>query len=118
MFFLVGVICVNFGEKDSWINSLVLLIGKVGYVNIFIGLISVVGEEKVIVLIKIVIVFVCDMGGNLLKYFLMKGLVYEEEYCVVVKVCVEEGFVLELIGGIDKENFEIIVCIVFEVNVE
>lgn len=68
-------------------------------------------------MVKIVIVLVCDMGGNVFKYFFMKGLSYEEEFWVVVDVCGEEGFVLELIGGIDKENFEIILCIVLEVDV-
>ena len=48
----------------------------------------------------------------------MKGLAHEEEYRAVAKVCAEEGFALEPTGGIDKENFETIVRIALEANVE
>ena len=58
------------------------------------------------------------MGGNSLKYFPMKGLAHEEEYRAVAKACAEEGFALEPTGGIDKENFETIVRIALEANVE
>ncbi|MCU4769366.1 KDGP aldolase family protein [Bacillus toyonensis] len=114
----VGATRANLGEKDSWINSLVSPTGKVGYVNISTGPISAAGEEKAIVPIKIAIALVRDMGGNSLKYFPMKGLAHEEEYRVVAKACAEEGFALEPTGGIDKENFETIVRIALEANVE
>ncbi len=58
------------------------------------------------------------MGGNSLKYFPMKGLAHEEEYRAVAKACAEEGFALEPTGGIDKENFETILRIALEANVE
>lgn len=61
------------------INGLVLFIGKVGYVNIVIGLLS-LGVLVVEVFIEIVIKLLKDMGGSFIKYFLMKGLVYKEEY--------------------------------------
>lgn len=61
------------------INGLVLFIGKVGYVNIVIGLLS-FGVLVVEVFIEIVIKLLKDMGGSFIKYFLMKGLVYKEEY--------------------------------------
>ncbi|MGN7896020.1 2-dehydro-3-deoxy-phosphogluconate aldolase [Bacillus sp. 22475] len=114
----VGATRANLGEKDSWINSLVSPTGKVGYVNISTGPISAAGEEKAIVPIKTAIALVHDMGGNSLKYFPMKGLAHEEEYRAVAKACAEEGFALEPTGGIDKENFETIVRIALEANVE
>lgn len=58
------------------------------------------------------------MGGILIKYFLMKGLVYREEFKVVVEVCVKYDFYLELIGGIDFLNFEEILKIVIDVGVK
>ncbi|PEF04422.1 2-dehydro-3-deoxyphosphooctonate aldolase [Bacillus thuringiensis] len=114
----VGATRANLGEKDSWINSLVSPTGKVGYVNISTGPISAAGEEKANVPIKTAIALVRDMGGNSLKYFPMKGLAHEEEYRAVAKACAEEGFALEPTGGIDKENFETIVRIALEANVE
>lgn len=50
-----------------------------------------------------------DMGGSLIKFFLMGGFKIKDEYIEVVKVCVKYNFYLELIGGIDLDNFKEIV---------
>lgn len=113
----VGATRANLGEKDSWINSLVSPTGKVGYVNISTGPVSAGASETAIVPIKAAIALVRDMGGNALKYFPMKGLKHEEEYRAVAKACGEEGFALEPTGGIDLENFEIILEIALEAKV-
>ncbi|MDR4369623.1 oxo-acid lyase, partial [Bacillus cereus] len=108
----------NLGEKDSCINSLVSTTGKVGDVNISTGPISEAGEEIAFVLIKTAIAFVRDIGGNSLKYLPMKGLAHDEKYRAVAKACAAEGIALEPTGGIYKENFETIVRIELEANIE
>ncbi|KEK23023.1 2-dehydro-3-deoxy-phosphogluconate aldolase [Bacillus gaemokensis] len=114
----VGATRANLGEKDSWINSLVSPTGRVGYVNISTGPISAAQDEHAIVPIKTAIALIRDMGGNAIKYFPMKGLAHEEEFHAVATACAEEGFALEPTGGIDKENFETILRIALEANVQ
>lgn len=57
------------------------------------------------------------MGGNALKFSLMKGLIHEEEFRAVAKGCAEADFALEPTGGIDLNNFERILDIPLEVGV-
>lgn len=83
---------------------------------IFIGLLSYCVLEG-IVFIEMVIVLFKDMGGSFVKYFLMGGFICCDEYKVVVDVCVCYDFWLELMGGIDLENFVEILYIVFDVGV-
>ena len=113
----VGATRANLGEKDSWINSLVSPTGRVGYVNISTGPVSAAQNEHAIVPIKTAIALVRDMGGNALKYFPMEGLHREGEFRAVAQACGEEGFALEPTGGIDKENFEMILRIALQANV-
>lgn len=113
----VGATRANLGGQDSWINSLVSPIGRVGYVNISTGPVSAAKSEHAIVPIKAAIALVCDMGGNALKYYPMNGLSHEEEFIAVARACGEEGFALEPTGGIDKENFEAILRIALEAKV-
>ncbi|ADU29432.1 2-dehydro-3-deoxy-phosphogluconate aldolase [Evansella cellulosilytica] len=117
VFPVVGATRANVGEKTSWINSLVSPTGRVGYVNISTGPISAAQSEHAIVPIKTAIALVRDMGGDALKFFPMKGLNCKDEYRAVAKACGEEGFSLEPTGGIDKENFEMILRIALEANV-
>ncbi|WP_019638342.1 2-dehydro-3-deoxy-phosphogluconate aldolase [Paenibacillus fonticola] len=114
----VGATRANLGEKDSWINSLVSPTGRPGYVNISTGPISTAGSEQAIVPIRAAISLVRDMGGNALKYFPMEGLSREEEFRAVARGCAAEGFALEPTGGIDMDNFEVILRIAFESGVQ
>ena len=113
----VGATRANLGEKDSWINALVSPAGKAGYVNISTGPASAESSETAIVPVKAAIALVRDMGGNALKYFPMKGLQSEEEFCAVAKACGEEDFALEPTGGIDLDNFAHILKIALEAKV-
>lgn len=113
----VGATRANLGHKDSWINSLVSPAGRPGYVNISTGPSSAAQNEQAIVPVKSAIALVRDMGGQVLKYFPMNGLSCEEEFRAVAKACGEEDFALEPTGGIDKENFEMILRIAIDANV-
>lgn len=113
----VGATRANLGGQEGWINSLVSPCGKPGYVNISTGVASSAIEDKAIVPVKAAIALVRDMGGNALKYFPMGGLKLEAEYRAVAEACGEEGFALEPTGGIDLDNFNMIVEIALQARV-
>jgi uncharacterized protein (TIGR03581 family) len=113
----VGATHANLGDRDSWINALVSPSGKTGYVTISTGPISSESVEQAVVPIQSAIALVKDMGGNALKFFPMKGLIHEEEFRAVAKECAEADFALEPTGGIDLDNFEMILDMSLEAGV-
>ena len=113
----VGETRAKLEKKEGWINALVSPSGKVGYVNISTGPISIEQKQQALIPIQAAIGLIRDMGGNAIKYFPMKGLAHEDEFREVARVCGEENFALEPTGGINKENIEQILRIALESNV-
>lgn len=117
VFPLVGTTRANLGNRDSWINALVSPSGKAGYVTISTGTISSNMKEQAVVPIQSAIALVKDMGGNALKFYPMDGLACKEELHAVTKACAKANFALEPTGGINLNNFEIILDVALEVGV-
>ena len=90
-----------------WINSLVSPSGKAGYVVISTGHLS-EKEEKAIVNTKTAIAMCKEMGADSLKFFPMHDTKTLEDKKAVAKACAEMDFALEPTGGIDLDNYEVI----------
>ncbi|MDR2976373.1 MAG: KDGP aldolase family protein [Streptococcaceae bacterium] len=95
-------------EDETVVNCLVNPTGKLGLVNIATGPLSSKAAEPAEVTIETAIALIKDMGGSSIKFFNMHGLVHLEEFRVVAQACAAEDFYLEPTGGIDLDNFEII----------
>lgn len=113
----VGTTRALLGQNETLINGLVSPTGKVGFVNVATGPLSsqVTNTE---VPIDTAIALLKDMGGSSLKYFPMKGLAHKEEYKAVAEACAKYNFILEPTGGIDLANFEEIIQIAIDAEVE
>lgn len=95
-------------QDNTLINSLVSPTGKIGYVNIATGVESST-YPPLLVPIKLAITMLKEIGANSLKFFPMKGTNTLEEYEEVCRVAGEMDFIVEPTGGLNLENFEIIV---------
>ncbi len=96
--------CVN--NDISFINGLVSLAAKPGFVNIATGLLH---QQPIIVEARAAIHLIREMGGNSIKIFPLQGLKRMEAYQELMKVCAEEAFTVEPTGGINLTNFKQIV---------
>lgn len=105
------------GDADTYINGLVSPTGTVGFVNIGTGPIS-SKNDPVVVSVQGAIDLLKDMGANTIKYFPMKGLAHLDEYREVCRLCAQNDFGLEPTGGIDLDNFEILLQIALDANVK
>ncbi|WZU02730.1 KDGP aldolase family protein [Erysipelothrix sp. D19-032] len=105
------------GQDQTIVNSLVSPSGKVGYVNVATGIKS--REEAVaLVPIRTAIRMMQEMGASSIKFFPMNGLSTFEEYKAVCEACAEYDFMLEPTGGLDLENFEIVVKTALDAGVK
>lgn len=113
----VGASRALLGQKETVINGLVSPTGRIGLVNIATGPLSsktmtgVVPIETAIALLK-------DMGGSSIKFFPMGGLKHRAEFEYVAKCCAEQDFYLEPTGGIDLDNYEVILKIALDAGVK
>ncbi|WP_265459130.1 2-dehydro-3-deoxy-phosphogluconate aldolase [Enterococcus sp. HY326] len=113
----VGTSRALLNQEETIVNGLVSPTGKVGFVNIATGPLSLAAPEG-IVPIETAIKLLKDMGGSSVKYFPMKGLAHKEEYIAVAEACAAYDFYLEPTGGIDLENFTEIVQIAVDAGVK
>ena len=118
VFSAVGYTRAYIENDASFINALVSLTGKVGYLKINTGELSSFSKNDAIVPVETVIDMVKEMGGNSLKFFPMKGLSCKDELEYVAKACAENNFALEPTGGIDLNNFEEILTIINNAGVK
>lgn len=105
------------GQNETFVNGLISPTGKIGYVKISTGPLS-SQEEDGIVPVETAIALLKDMGASSVKFFPMKGLATLDEYKYVAKACAEADFNLEPTGGIDLENFEMILDIALQAGVK
>lgn len=108
VFSAVGHTRANTGDV-SFINALVSPSGQVGYVKINTGPLSSNAENDAIIPVETAILMAKEMGANSLKYFPMKGIQFMNEFTAVAETCAKLDFALEPTGGIDLDNFEVIV---------
>ena len=108
VFSAVGHTRANTGNV-SFINCLVSPSGQVGYVKINTGPLSSNAENAANIPVETAILMAKEMGANSLKYFPMKGTQVMDEYKAVAQACAKLDFALEPTGGIDLDNFEVIV---------
>lgn len=113
----VGTSRALLNQKETMINGLVSPTGKVGFVDIATGPLS-SNTTSTEVPIDTAIALLKDMGGSSLKYFPMKGLAHKDEYKAVAEACAKHDFILEPTGGIDLDNFEEIIQIAVDAEVE
>lgn len=105
-------------SDEPFINSLVSPSGEIGKVVVSTGELSSTASERAVVDIRTAILMAKEMGANSIKFFPMKGLKAKEELKEVAKACAELDFGLEPTGGIDLDNFEEIVQIIYDANVK
>lgn len=113
----VGTSRALLGQKETVINGLVSPTGRIGLVNIATGPLS----SKTIkseVPIETAIALLKDMGGSSIKFFPMGGLKHRAEFEYVAKCCAEQDFYLEPTGGIDLDNYEVILKIALDAGVK
>ncbi|MGV0083651.1 2-dehydro-3-deoxy-phosphogluconate aldolase [Rahnella aceris] len=112
----VGTSRALLGQNDSVVNGLISPTGKVGFVKINTGPLSSAASDA-IVPVETAIALLKDMGGSSVKYFPMGGLKTRDEFAAVARACAEQDFWLEPTGGIDLENFELIMEIALAAGV-
>ncbi|CAM3605421.1 2-dehydro-3-deoxy-phosphogluconate aldolase [Erysipelothrix anatis] len=117
MFTATGYTRGLLGQDQTIVNSLVSPSGKVGYVNVATGIKS-REEEVALVPIRTAIRMMQEMGASSIKFFPMNGLSTFEEYKAVCEACAEYDFMLEPTGGLDLENFEIVVKTALDAGVK
>lgn len=104
-------------QNETFVNGLISPTGKVGFVKISTGPLS-SKEQDGIVPVETAIALLKDMGGSSVKFFPMKGLETLDEYKYVARACAAEDFYLEPTGGIDLNNFEVILEIALQSGVK
>ncbi|OCG13807.1 2-dehydro-3-deoxyphosphooctonate aldolase [Gilliamella sp. wkB292] len=113
----VGTSRALLGQKETVINGLVSPTGRIGLVNIATGPLS-SKTTKGEVPIETAIALLKDMGGSSIKFFPMGGLKHRAEFEYVAKCCAEQDFYLEPTGGIDLDNYEVILKIALDAGVK
>lgn len=113
----VGASRALLGQKETVINGLVSPTGRIGLVNIATGPLS-SKTTKSEVPIETAIALLKDMGGSSIKFFPMGGLKHRAEFEYVAKCCAEQDFYLEPTGGIDLDNYEVILKIALDAGVK
>ncbi|MCX8712755.1 KDGP aldolase family protein [Gilliamella sp. B3464] len=113
----VGASRALLGQKETVINGLVSPTGRIGLVNIATGPLS-SKTTKSEVPIETAIALLKDMGGSSIKFFPMGGLKHRVEFEYVAKCCAEQDFYLEPTGGIDLDNYEVILKIALDAGVK
>lgn len=113
----VGTSRALLGQKETVINGLVSPTGRIGLVNIATGPLS-SKTTKSEVPIETAIALLKDMGGSSIKFFPMGGLKHRAEFEYVAKCCAEQDFYLEPTGGIDLDNYEVILKIALDAGVK
>ena len=116
IFTSVGATREAVGELP-WINALVSPSGKPGHVIISTGHLS-EKEEAAVVDVRTAIAMCKEMGANSLKFFPMHGTKALEDLKAVAKACSEMDFALEPTGGIDLDNYEVIVRTILDAGVK
>lgn len=117
VFTAIGLTNYNYGQNETYINCLVSPTGKVGYVKINTGPMS-SQEKDAIISVETAIEMIKDMGGNSIKFFNMNGLKHIEEFKAVANACAKKDFGLEPTGGIDLNNFKVILEIAINAGVK
>jgi len=113
----VGLTRDHFNNRTTFINCLVSPTGKVGFVKINTGPNSSQYEDAIIP-VETAIAMTKDLGGDSLKFFNMKGLNHLDEFKAVAEACAKHNFALEPTGGIDLDNFEEILKVAIDANVQ
>lgn len=117
VFTSVGATRSKIDNEYSIINSLVRPSGSPGKIIVNTGPISSHGE-KAIIPVETAILMIKDMGGSSIKFFNMDGLKNIDEFTLIAEACAKHNLILEPTGGIDLENFEIIIRICLEAGVK
>lgn len=105
------------GNEEAFLNSMMSPSGKPGYVKLNTGELSSKCEDA-IVPVETAIALAKENGANSIKFFPMKGLKAIEELKVLAEVCAKNDFGLEPTGGIDLENFEEILRVIYDAGVK
>lgn len=117
VFTAVGLTRSKVGE-NSFINALIKPSDDVDKVIISTGSLSSKSEKQALVDLETAILMAKEMGANSIKYFPMKGLKYKKQLIKLSKLCAEADFALEPTGGIDLDNFEEIITIIYKEGVK
>lgn len=111
-----GMLMAN-GCENTMVNSLISPTGIVGKVKISTGSVSET-ETDAIVDVDTAVAMLKDMNVDAVKFFPMGGLKSIEELRAVAKACAKYDLpMLEPTGGIDLENFEEILKVCMDENV-
>lgn len=117
VFSAVGYTRALINNDISFINCMMSPSGIPGMIKINTGQFS--KEEKdAIIPVETAIELAREMGANSIKFFPMKGLKAIEELKVLAEVCAKKDFALEPTGGIDLDNFEEILKIIYDAGVK
>lgn len=104
------------GQNLTVVNALVAPTGKVGWVKISTGALSCTMPDA-IVPVETAIALLRDMGASSIKFFPMNGLAHLAEFEYLAQACAQQQFDLEPTGGIDLDNFEVILTTALKAGV-